>query len=328
MVNEKKGSILCILDVLKEYTDEDHLLTYEMIISKLYSLYGIEIERKTVARDISILENHGFDIQKKGNRGLFLGFRDFEEGELLYLIDAVYSSHSMPTKYARELVDKLTKDLSKFKKKKYNYLEKIDDGTRTDNREIFLTIETLNEAIDKKKKVEFQYSSYGFDKKLNLKGEGKFYKINPYFMVNNKGKYYLVCNYDKYNDISHYKIECIMNVKILEEDVKPINVLVDQEDFSVKDYIKEHIYMFAGESVNAEVRLDGESQVNDVIDWFGKDVDISKKGEKIVATLKVNEDSLIFWALQYGRHVEVLKPVETRNKIKEIVKNMMEKYIN
>jgi len=326
MISEKKGSILYTLEILKQYSDDDHLLTYEMIIEKLYKVYGIEIERKTVARDISILQNFGYDIVKKGNRGLYLGFRDLEEGELLYLIDAIYSSHSMPTKYAKDLVERLTKDHSNYKKKKYKYLEKIDDGVRTDNKEIFWTIEILNEAIEKKKKVEFQYGAYGLDKKLNLKGDGKFYKINPYFMVNNKGKYYLVCNYDKYDDISNYKIDCISNVKILDEDVKPITSLTNQENFSMKNYIKEHIYMAFGKSVKAKVKINTEDKVNDFIEWFGKDVEFQKFNDEIVATLKVNEESLIFWALQYGRHVEILEPLETRNKIIQVIDDMKKQY--
>ncbi|MBR7172692.1 MAG: WYL domain-containing transcriptional regulator [Clostridia bacterium] len=326
MISEKKGSILYTLEILKAYSDEQHLLTYEMISDKLYHGYGLEIERKTIARDIAILQEFGYDVVKKGNRGLYLGFRDFEEGELLYLIDAIYSSKSMPTKYAKDLVERLTKNHSNYKKKKYKYLEKIDDGARTDNKEIFWTIELLNEAIEKKKKVEFQYGAYGIDKKIKLKGDGKFYKINPYFMVNNKGKYYLVCNYDKYDDVSNYKIECISNIKILDEDIKPITELPSNKDFSVKDYVKEHVYMAFGESVDAEIRIASEEKINDFIDWFGKDSSIFKKGDDIVATLKVNEESLIFWALQYGQHVEVLKPIETREKIKKILNGMVEKY--
>ena len=262
MIAEKKGSILYTLEILKTQSDENHLLTYDVIADKLYHIYGLELERKTIARDIAILQEFGYDIVKRGNRGLYLGFRDYEEGEILFLIDAIYSSKSMPTKYAKDLVDRLTKNHSNFKKKKYRYLEKIDDGARTDNKEIFWTIEILNEAIEKRKKVEFQYGAYGIDKKLKLKGDGKFYKINPYFMVNNKGKYYLVCNYDKYDDMANYKIECISNINILDEDIRPISELPGQENFSVKDYVKEHVYMAIGDSVDAEVKIKNESKIS------------------------------------------------------------------
>ena len=326
MANEKKSSIFYILNILKECSDEKHTLTYAAIAEKLYARYGIEIERKTIASNIDILQEQGYDIVKCGKNGLYLGEREFENGELLFLIDAIYSSKSMPTKYAKDLVERLTKGFSKYEKKKFNHLEKIDDGSRSDNREIFWTIEVLNEAIENNKKVEFQYGAYDINKKLQLKGDGKVYKINPYFMINNRGKYYLVCNHEKYNDISNYKIECIVNIKILDEPVRLIEELDGGQNFSIKEYAKEHIYMVSGKTINAEVKIDNQEKINDFVDWFGKDVYFTKSAGHVVASLKVNEEALIYWALQYGEHVEILSPLETREKIRNIVEAMMKKY--
>lgn len=326
MVSEKKSSLLYVLRILEEWTDDKHLMTYAMIIDKLYAAYGIEIERKTVANNIDVLIEHGFDIVKCGKNGLYLGERDYEDGELLFLIDAIYSSKSMPTSYAKDLVSRLTKRSSKFKRKRFNHLEKIDDEKNTDNKQVFYTIEILNDAIEKKKKVEFQYAAYNANKELKLKGDGKVYKISPYFMVNNRGKYYLVCNYDKYNDIANYKIDCISNIKILEEDIKPIESVEGGKNFSIKDYIKEHIYMMTGKTIDAKIKIEDESKVNDFIDWFGKDVFFKKENDYVLARFKVNEESLIYWSLQYGKHVEVLEPIETREKIKLALLNMLEKY--
>lgn len=326
MINEKKSAILYILEILQKYTDKEHSLTYSAIIEKLES-FGIEIDRKTVANSIDILIDKGFDIQKRGNNGVCLVRRMLEEGELLFLVDAIYSSRSMPTKYAKDIVDKITSDYSIYTKMKFGHLEKIDDGSRANNKQLFLTIEILNEAIDGGKKVEFQYNSYGVDKKLKPKKEGKKYIINPYYMVNNHGKYYLVCNSDKYDNLANYKIECISNIKILNENVKPLKSLPGQQDFSIKEYMNEHIYMMAGHSVLATVRIDNEERINDVISWFGDKILISKRSDGLFATMKVNEDSLIYWAMQYGDFVEVTYPVETREKIKELLNKMMNKYI-
>ena len=87
-------------------------------------------------------------------------------------------------------------------------------------------------------------------------------------MVNNHGKYYLVCNYDKYEDISNYKIENIANIRILDEDIKPLKSLPGQANFSIREYMKEHIYMTTGESVMAKLKLNNEDRINDVVDWF------------------------------------------------------------
>lgn len=325
-MEEKKSSVVYVLDILKKYTDKNHLLTYNAITEKLSNFYDIEINRKTIARDIDILIDKGYDIVKCGNNGLYLGLRDFEEGELLYLIDAIYSSRSMPTKYAKELVEKLTKDHSVYEKKKFRYIEKIDDGSRTDNKQIFYTIEVLNEAIEQGKKVEFQYGAFGLDKKLKPKNEGKIYKINPYFLVNNHGKYYLVCNYDKYDNLGNYKVESISNIQITNEPIKPINYLPGQEKFSIKDYMQEHIYMVAGNSVDAKIKIEKEDRINDIVSWFGDKTRIYQNEKGIWAEFVVNEDALIYWALQYGESVEIVEPVSARKKIQDVLEKMLEKY--
>jgi len=325
-INEKKSSVLYVLEILKKFTDKDHSLTYAMISEKLISLYGIEIERKTIARDIDILLDKGYDIVKRGNYGVYLGLRDFEDGELLYLIDALYSSKSMPTRYVKDLVDKLTSNYSIYHKKRFSHLEKLEVANRSDNKQIFYTIEILNEAIEQGKKVEFQYNSYGLDKKLKPKFEGRYYKINPYYMVNNNGKYYLICNHDRYDNIANYKIENISNIKIVEEQIKPIFSLPGQNKFSIKDYMKEHIYMLAGHSVNAILKVDNADRVNDIVDWFGDNARIFEKQDQIYVELLVNEDALIYWALQYGKKVEIIKPAETRKKMVETLEEMLQKY--
>lgn len=54
---------------------------------------------------------------------------------------------------------------------------------KTDNRQIFLNIELLNEAISKKRKISFHYLEYGMDKKLHHRarpdGTIREYIINP-----------------------------------------------------------------------------------------------------------------------------------------------------
>ena len=326
MITDKKSSVLYVLEILQQYTDANHQLNYSQIKDKLQSIYDVSLERKTIARDIDILIEKGYDILKRGNYGVCLRSRSLEEGELLYLIDAIYSSKSIPTKYAKDIIEKLTKDCSLYSKKKFKYLEKMDDYNRTDNKQLFLTIEVLNDAIEQGKKVEFQYNAYGINKELKAKEEGKKYIVNPYYMVNNNGKYYLVCNLDKYEDLSNYKIENISNIKILQEDIKPIKSLPQQENFSIKQYMNEHIYMMSGESVVATMKIYNNKRINDIISWFGKNIFIKETDGETFVTIKVNENALIYWAMQYGEYVEIISPIETKNKMIELLKNMLNRY--
>lgn len=61
--------------------------------------------------------------------------------------------------------------------------------------------------------------------RINKNGDVREYIINPYTMVANGGKYYLICNYDKYDNLSHYRIDRISNIEILDTPRKPKNRL-------------------------------------------------------------------------------------------------------
>ena len=60
----KKLSILYILEILRQYSNENNLLTQEDIIRKMYNLYGMECERKSISANIDMLIDMGYDIIK------------------------------------------------------------------------------------------------------------------------------------------------------------------------------------------------------------------------------------------------------------------------
>lgn len=327
LVRDKKIIVFHILDILTKYTDENHLMNYLEIIEKLDLIYGERPDIKTIASNIGTLIDAGYQIIKCGNRGCYLAERNFEDGELMYLVDAINSSNSIPAKQAKELIDKLTKSCSKFQKTKYKATNKIDLVSKSKNKEIFYIIEILNEAIEKGKKVSFFYNEYKVSKELTPRFKGKEFKINPYFLVNSRGKYYLVCNYDKYNNIANYKIDFISNIKLLNETIKPMKELNDNENFSKEKYIKEHIYMTFGKSIAVTLKLEEPKYLGDVIDWFGDDISVIENNDgTLKVELKVNEQALIYWAMQYGKHIEVLTPNETREKIKSTLNEIIKKY--
>lgn len=65
----KKLALIRILHILERYTDSSHPMTHDEIINKLYNLYGISVERKAIGRNISLLQDAGYDIEttKKGS---------------------------------------------------------------------------------------------------------------------------------------------------------------------------------------------------------------------------------------------------------------------
>ena len=60
---------LCILQVLEDYSDEEHPLNSGAIIQKLQDDYGMTASRNAVGRNISLLCELGWDISTYEENG-------------------------------------------------------------------------------------------------------------------------------------------------------------------------------------------------------------------------------------------------------------------
>ena len=230
----KKLLILNILDILRKYSDEDHRLSQREIGEILKTEYGMTADRKAIRRNLSDLLECGYPIEysetlrstpvkgpdgreKLGPNGKpvleentilsdFYLERQFTDGELRLLIDGLLFSRHVPYSQCRELVEKLEGLSNIYFRSRVGHIARLPVD-QSDNKQLFLNIEMLDEAISKERKVRFHYTEYGLDKKLHLRarpdGSPREYVISPYQMAAQEGKYYLICNYDKYDDISN-----------------------------------------------------------------------------------------------------------------------------
>lgn len=321
--SNKKLSILYTLQVLRDYSDENHLLSQNDIGAKIRNLYGMICERKSIGTNIDSLIDFGYDIVKT-NAGSYLANREFEPSEIKFLIDAVFSSKSINSKHSRELSKRLSEFLSIYQRKQYKYIYKTDELNRTDSKELFYNIDIINDAIENNKQIQFDYIRSSFNNNSSKKHP---YVVNPYCLINNQGKYFLVCNYDYYDEIGNYKLERIHNIKILDTEIKPVKQVKGFENgLDIAKYVNENIYMFTTNSVKATIQIHSEWATAYVEEWFGKNARLYKKDNKIYADITANESSLIYWCLQYGEEIELVEPLTTREKIKDIVKQMFKRY--
>lgn len=321
--SNKKLSIFYVLEVLKDFSDENHLLSQNEIAKKIYSLYGMECERKSIGASIDSLIDCGFDIVKSQN-GSYLASREFEPSEVQFLVDAVFSSKSIDSRHAKEISKKLSGFLSKYQRKNYNYVFKADELNRTDSKDLFYNIEVLSEAIERKKQVQFEYKRFSLtDNDLQKKPR----VVNPYALINNNGRYYLVCNYTKFNDMANYKIELISNIQILETEVKPVTEIEGfEKGFDATKYANDNVYMFgSSKTVSATLKIENDYAQAYINDWF-KNYNFYSKDGQLFANVTANENALVYWCLQYGESVELIEPTILRKKIFEIIEKMYKKY--
>lgn len=322
-LGSKKMLAMGILQVLKDHTDYDHRLTQQEIIDLLDKEYGMVCDRKSIKSNIISLIEWGYEIEN--DKGWYLAERDFEEVELRMLIDSVLYAKGIPAHQAMILIEKLKGLGSKHFEDKMNHTYSVKELYHTGNKQAFANIEIIEEAICKNKQIEFVYNTYGTDKKMHPRREKK-YVVSPYrVIISNKP--YMICNTNNHDDLSNYRIDRMTEVKIIGEKSRSINEIKGMKyGFDIPKHISEHVYMFADNVSRVKFKVK-KSIMGEVVDWFGLDFAVrSETEEEAVIQVNSSEQAMVFWAMQYDEYVEVLEPENIRDRIKENIREMAEKY--
>ena len=146
---------LYLLQILKERTDEDNYLTTTQLCSILKQRYGMNTHRTTIKGDIEVLQKAGFSIDERRstqNQYRYID-RDFEIAELKTIIDAIASSKFLTEEKSNNLIKKVTAlaGINKARDLKRNVV--VDGRGKIENKQIFYIIDTINDAINQRKKT-------------------------------------------------------------------------------------------------------------------------------------------------------------------------------
>lgn len=328
----KKLLILNLLALLKQHTDAEHRLSQQELAALLEQEYGMKADRKTIRRSLLDLIEAGYDLDytettRTNSRGeeetLLTDWylqHPFTESELRLLIDSLLFSKHIPYSQCKELVQKLEGLSSRHFRSHTGYVRTLPDSA-PNNRQLFYTIEILDEAIRKNRQVAFCYQTYGTDRRLHRRldasGKPREYIINPYQMAAVNGRYYLICNYDKYDDVSNYRLDRIAGIRLLDTPAKNrAKVRGLEHGLDLPRHMAEHIYMLPGGSIPVRFRAN-KCILNDLMDWFGPIRFFNEREDTVDAAVTVNREAMLCWAMQYGRFVEVLTPADLRKELCE-----------
>lgn len=263
-----KATAICLLQILTEYSDENHILQMKDIITKMHALYGIDPDRRTIYSSVELLNDLGYDVSSyEDSKGYYLKERIFEQGEIRLLMDAVYSFPFIPAKHINDLIDKLQKLISVHDRKKYKHLVTARPDLKSQNREVFFNIEELYKAITNKIKVKFDYLQYDVEKKLVVR-RNKKYTVNPYGMVFTNEHYYLVCTLAYQSNVSLYRID-----KMKEIELTDYSLDKQALDFDPKGCVQQAVFAFTGEP-EAITMICQPHILDYIIDKFGTDIHI------------------------------------------------------
>lgn len=274
MLTEKANAI-CLLEILREYSDAEHILPMREILSKMQSIYGMRPDRRTVYSAAALLLDLGYDISiyEDNGVGYYLRSRELEQSEILLLTDAVYAFPFIPAKQTEQLVQKLHKLLSIHQRKKYRHLTISRQDRKTGNRQVFWNIEQLDEAITQKKKVRLHYLHYGLDKKQHETG---VYTLSPYEMVYMNEHYYLICVPDHDPHTRLYRIDRMKEICLLSEPRSEIA--------AIRQEARDAVYAYVGRPERIVMHCD-RAILDDVLDRFGTNVQLRERDEKTLLSV-------------------------------------------
>ena len=185
----KKLCIPYIIDILKKYTDENTTLTQKEILALLKSEFSLEIDRKTLSRnlrDAKIYDERINNTICKRNGEILTEFTDgegtiytnyyyqhmFEKSELNALIYNVAFSKHIKSNYKKEIIEKL-ESLRPVSLKHNNMKYYVDETNRYSDEfsDLFLYLDDIDNAINASRIVEFNYASYNESMTLQVSEE-------------------------------------------------------------------------------------------------------------------------------------------------------------
>ena len=322
----KKLALIRVLEILQKYSDEKHPLTQDDILSRLNREYGIVLERKAVGRNLSLLREAGYEIVSTG-AGCYLSEREFEDSELQLLIDGVLASKHINPTHSKELIEKLSALASPSYRRTAKNIYTVNEWDKTESPALFFTIKVIDEAIETGRQIEYDYNKYGADRKLHRTSHQRH---TPYLLIIHNQRYYLMSLNEKFKTLSYCRVDRITDIRVTEDPATDIHTIPGFENgIDYKRFSTAMPYMFADQPERIDFLAD-EWVLDQVVDWFGKDIRITSTEDEKKYRISVlsSPNAMEFWALQYAGAVEILTPIPLREKVKQRLEEAVKKYKN
>lgn len=319
----KKLALIREGQILKEYSDERHPLTQEDIANYLKQDYGIVMERKAISRNLSLLKEAGMEIES-GRSGSYLVSREFEDSELHMLIDSVLCSKHITANYSKDLIKKLCALSNKYFKAGNKNVYSVEEWNKTENPNLFFNIEMIDDAIENRRQLRYDYNKYGIDKKLHKSSN---HTVSPYRMLLHNQRYYLMAYSEQWERMVFHRLDRITNMEQTDRPAKKLQTIPGYEKgIDYKDLSSSRPYLYADKAERigfvADVKI-----VDQIIDWFGKDIKLEPMNEeKVNVSLLASPKAMEHWVMQYVDYVEVVSPESLRNRVKQMLREALQKY--
>ena len=318
--------LLYLVDIFEKKTNETHGLSAKELMEELNE-YGIHVERKTLYRDIALLQKYGLDIIKDRNgRSIvyYLGNREFELPELKLMVDAIQSSRFITKKNSKTLIGKIESLTNEYDAEELNRQVYVSGRVKTENESIYYIVDSIHSAINKDRKISFQYYELFGNRIKRLRHNGDYYSVSPWIMLWNNQNYYLVAYDDKNSDIRHYRLDRMTNVNIKDEKRSGKRAL---KDLDVGAFTRKTFGMFSGEEKRVTIAADN-SHAGILFDRFGNDTKTRAiDDDHVEIEVDVNvSDQFLGWIVSLGNEIKITGPEDVVEKMRKMLDERVRVY--
>lgn len=324
---EKNGNILYILNVLKKYSDEEHKLSISEIKEKVKTDYEIDIDPRTIRRNINLLQQKfGYDISTYNDNkiGYYISKdpeTDFEAGEIRAIIDTFSYSTFIEPRISKEIIKKCKNLQNVYENEKIKNYKVYSPKGKTNNIEVIKNIEDISNSIINKNKIKFDYWKYCIIGNRVEKTIVSSPIVSPYAIIYDKQQFYMLAIKEGYEEFYHYRLDRIKSLKELSEKIK-----IKKTEKQIEDYVDTSAEVFSGDEAEIEAECD-QYLLGEVIEKYGKMVKITPINKDCFnMKLKVNPLGFKLWAMRNLDLVTIHKPASLVEEMRKVIDEAMKRY--
>lgn len=327
--NMQKIKLLKLYELLHRETDEDHPISRAALCKRLNEM-GISSNVRTLSRDIEVLNSNGFEIMnflKDREKFYYVPEHELTIPEIKILIDALQAASFITEKKTADLVEKIAALGGSHRAKLLKENMVLFNTRKHTNETIFYTVDRIEDAIIRKKKITFHYFHLNAqaerDYVMSDTGERKQYVVEPVALVFNEDNYYLMAYSSKHpGTTASYRIDRMEHVEVVEDSTLSGAAIAQIDEVSA--FTKQVFKMFSGKSEDIVLQF-GKELVGAVFDKFGENTSMTTISETLcAATVHVQVSPTFFgWLAQFGNKIRIISPEDVDTLYKQHIRSII-----
>ncbi len=322
----QKLKLYYLARIMIEKTDDTHALDMKGIRRELEN-YEVTADRKSLYDDMKALESLGILVEgeKRGRNYYYhVSEKPFEIAELKLLVDAIQSSKFITEKKSRQLIEKLTDNVSTYEKAQLNRQVVVSGRIKTMNESIYYNVDAIYNAINENRAISFEYLKWNMEKQL-VPRKSLPYKVSPWALMWNDENYYLIGFDAAEGRMKHYRVDKMRRINMTKDAREGRDIF---KTIDLASYTKENFGMFGGTEVSVHLRFKNEI-VGVFIDRFGKDIMIIPSEEEGWSDTHVDvalSRQFFGWVFALGGDIRIVHPQSVAEQFRAEAEKIVEGY--